>query len=129
MRRAVPLLFALSMISTPVLADPPDIHVDVPNGAKGMEVYVHERDIAPGEKVAWHLHHGTEIGYVLSGAFNLQIADGPIRHLAQGDSFEIDPDTAHRAYNDGTVTAALLLTYLRQKAGPLAIPASPAGAH
>jgi len=122
MRRAVPLLLALSMIASPALADPPDIHVDVPNGAKGMEVYVHERDIGPGEKADWHIHHGTEIGYVISGAFNLQIAGGPIRHLVQGDSFQIDRDTPHRAYNDGTGTAALLLTYLRDKSGPLAIP-------
>ena len=122
MRRAVPMLLALSMFASPVLADPPDIHVDVPNGARGMEVYVHERDIGPGEKADWHIHHGTEIGYVISGAFNLQIAGGPIRHLVQGDSFQIDRDTPHRAYNDETETAALLLTYLRDKSGPLAIP-------
>ena len=117
-----PILFALALIASPVLADPPDIHVDVPKNAKNMEVNVVEHDIAPGQKVAWHIHHGTEISYVLSGALNLQIAGGPIRHVAQGETFVIDPNTPHRAYNDGTEAARLLITYLRDKKGPLTIP-------
>ena len=117
-----PILFALALIASPALADPPDIHVDVPKNARNMEVNVVEHDIAPGQKVGWHIHHGTEISYVLSGAVNLQIAGGPIRHVAQGETFVIDPNTPHRAYNDGTETARLLITYLRDKKGPLSIP-------
>ena len=124
-----PILFALALIASPVLADPPDIHVDVPKNAKNMEVNVVEHDIAPGQKVAWHIHHGTEISYVLSGALNLQIEGGPIRHVAQGETFVIDPNTPHRAYNDGTETARLLITYLRQKKGPLTIPVPAPGVH
>lgn len=116
------ILLALALIASPVLADPPDIHVDVPKNAKNMEVNVVEHDIAPGQKVGWHIHHGTEISYVLSGALNLQIEGGPIRHVAQGETFVIDPNTPHRAYNDGTETARLLITYLRDKKGPLTIP-------
>jgi len=120
-----PLLLLLSvLVAAPATADPPDIHVDVPV-RKGLEVNVVEHDIAPGQKVAWHIHHGTEISYVLSGALNVQIAGGPIRHVVKGDTFEIDRDTPHRATNDGTETAALLITYLRDKAGPLAIPVPP----
>jgi quercetin dioxygenase-like cupin family protein len=129
MRATIPLIIAVSLVGTPALADPPDIHVDVPNNAKNMEVYVRERDIAAGEKVDWHIHHGTEIAYVLSGALNLQIAGGPIRHLVQGEWFEVDRDTPHRATNDGSEPAKLLITYLRDKAGPLAIPVSPPGVH
>ena len=88
-----------------------------------------EHDIAPGQKVAWHIHHGTEISYVLSGALNLQIEGGPIRHVAQGETFVIDPNTPHRAYNDGTESARLLITYLRDKSGPLTIPVSPPAVH
>jgi quercetin dioxygenase-like cupin family protein len=88
-------------------------------------VNVVEHDIAPGQTVGWHIHHGTEISYVLSGALNVQIAGGPIRHVVKGDTFEVDRDTPHRATNDGTETAALLITYLRDKAGPLAIPVPP----
>jgi quercetin dioxygenase-like cupin family protein len=117
-----PILIALALIASPALAGPPDIHVDVPKNAKNMEVNVVEHDIAPGQKVAWHIHHGTEISYVLSGALNLQIEGGPIRHVVQGETFVIDPNTPHRAYNEGTETARLLITYLRDKTGPLAIP-------
>ena len=120
-----PILIALALIAGPALADPPDIHVDVPNNARNMEVNVVEHDIGPGQKVGWHVHHGTEISYVLSGALSLQIEGGPIRHLVQGETFVIDPNTRHRAYNDGTETARLLITYLRDKAGPLAIPVPP----
>lgn len=125
MRSTTALLLAVSIIGTPAFADPPDIHVDVPKNARNMEVNVVEHDIAAGQKVGWHIHHGTEISYVISGALNLQIAGGPIRHLVQGDTFVIDPDTPHRASNDGTETAKLLITYLRDKAGPLAIPVPP----
>lgn len=120
-----PILIALALIASPALADPPDIHVDVPKNAKNMEVNVVEHDIAPGQTVAWHIHHGTEISYVLSGALNLQVEGGPIRHVAQGETFVIDPNTPHRAYNDGIETARLLITYLRDKKGPLAIPVPP----
>ena len=117
-----PILLALALVASPALADPPDIHVEVPKNAKNMEVNVVEHDIAAGQKVAWHIHHGTEISYVLSGAVNLQIEGGPIRHVTQGETFVVEPNTPHRAYNDGTETARLLITYLRDKTGPLAIP-------
>jgi len=123
------ILIALVLIASPALADPPDIHVDVPKNAKNMEVNVVEHDVAPGQKVGWHIHHGTEISYVLSGALNLQIAGGPIRHVAQGETFVIDPNTPHRAYNDGTETTRLLITYLRDKSGPLAILVPAPGVH
>lgn len=121
MRARTCLVFAAAMIAVPAIAEPPDIHLDVP-ARRGQEVNVVEHDIAPGQAVGWQIHHGTEIAYVLSGALNLQIAGGPIRHLVKGDTFEIDRDTPHRATNDGTETVALLITYLRDKAGPLSIP-------
>jgi quercetin dioxygenase-like cupin family protein len=124
-----PILIALALVASAASADPPDIHVDVPNNAKNMEVNVVEHDIAPGQKVGWHIHHGTEISYVLSGALNLQIEGGPIRHVAQGETFVVDPNTPHRASNDGTETARLLITYLRDKKGALAIPVSPPAVH
>lgn len=127
MRSSLLLLFA-AFIAAPTAADPPDIHVDVPV-RKGQEVNVVEHDIAPGQTVSWHIHHGTEIAYVLSGAVNVQIAGGPIRHVVKGDTFEVERDTPHRATNEGTETAALLITYLRDKAGPLAIQVPPPAVH
>jgi quercetin dioxygenase-like cupin family protein len=113
-------LAATALFAAPALADPPDIHLDVP-ARKGLELDVVEHDIAPGRTVGWHIHHGTEIAYVLSGALNVQIAGGPIRHVVKGETFEVDRDTPHRAMNEGTETAALLITYLRDKSGPLSI--------
>jgi quercetin dioxygenase-like cupin family protein len=121
MRPILPMLCAALITASPALADPPDIHIDVPPNAKGMEVNVVEHDFAPGAKSGWIIHHGTEIAYVLSGELNVQIAGGPIRHVVKGDTIEIERDKPHRAMNDGTVTAALLITYLRDKAGPLTI--------
>lgn len=122
MRSTIAFLVGTLLFAAPAAADPPDVHVDVPANARNMEVNVVEHDIAPGQKVGWHIHHGTEISYVLSGSLNLQIEGSPIRHLVAGDTFEVDRDTPHRASNDGTETARLLITYLRDKAGPLSIP-------
>lgn len=130
MRPILSLFAAFSMVAAPVAAaDLPDVHVDVPHNAKNMEVNVVEHDIAAGQTVNWHIHHGTEIAYVLSGAINLQIAGGPIRHIAQGEWVQIDPNTPHRAMNEGTETARLLITYLRDKAGPLTIPVAAPTVH
>ena len=121
MRTTIPLLLAL--IATPALANPPDIHIDVPDNAKGLEVNVVEHDFAPGQTTGWHIHHGYEIAYVLSGAFNMQIAGGPIRHVVQGETFEVDRDVPHIGTNASTTEpAAVLLTYLKDKAGPWKIP-------
>jgi len=121
MRPTLPLLLAASIVAGPAIAASPDIHLDVPPNAKNMEVNVVEHDFAPGATSGWIIHHGTEIAYVLSGALNVQIAGGPIRHVVKGDTIEIERDVPHRAVNDGTETAALLITYLRDKAGPLSI--------
>jgi quercetin dioxygenase-like cupin family protein len=115
------LAFFASLIASSALADPPDVQVDVPANAKGMVVEVVERDVAPGETTGWHLHHGTEIGYVVSGAVNVQMAGSPIRHVVQGDWFQVDRDVAHRATNDGQGEAVLLITYLRDKKEPWTI--------
>jgi quercetin dioxygenase-like cupin family protein len=123
-----PLAFAVSMFVVPAAdaAPPPDIHVDVPANAKNLEVNVVEHDFAPGATSGWHIHHGYEIAYVLSGAMNVQIAGGPIRHVVKGDTFEVERDTPHRAMNASTSEpAVLLITYLKDKNGPLMIPVKP----
>lgn len=127
MRMIAPLAFAASMVlGTSALAQGPDIHVDVPASAKNLEVNVVEHDFAPGAASGWHIHHGYEIAYVLSGEMNVQIAGGPIRHVVKGDTFQIERDTPHRAMNASTtVPAALLITYLRDKSAPVMIPVQP----
>lgn len=117
---------ALTCLSTvPLCAQEPDIHIDVPSHRAGLEVNVVEHDFQPGQGSGWHIHHGTEIAYVLSGEMNVQIAGGPIRHVRPGDTFEVERDVPHRATNDGSTTARLLITYLRDKKGPLKIDVPP----
>lgn len=129
MRTTVPLMIAVLLPCAAALAEPPDIHVDVPDNAKGLEVNVVEHDFAPGQTSGWHIHHGYEIAYVLSGALNVQIAGGPIRHVVKGETFEVERDVPHRATNDGSEQAALLITYLKDKKGPWKIPVSPPAVH
>jgi len=123
MRLIAPLAVAAFAWAAAAAAEPPDIHVDVPAKARNLEVNVVEHDFAPGQSSGWHIHHGVEIAYVLSGAMNVQIAGGPIRHVVKGDTFEIERDTPHNGTNASTTEpAALLITYLKDKKGPAAIP-------
>lgn len=125
MRTTLLMIAAAGFIATPAAADPPDIHLDVPSNAKGLEVNVVEHDIAPGQGSGWIIHHGYEIAYMLSGALNVQIAGGPIRHVVQGDTFEVERDVPHRATNDGSVPVRMLITYLKDKNAPVSIPVQP----
>lgn len=128
MRKVGPLALAASMlVAYPAHSAPtPDIHVDVPPNARGLEVNVVEHDYAPGAATGWIIHHGYEIAYVLSGEMNVQIEGGPIRHVVKGDTFEIERDKPHRATNASTTApAALLITYLRDKNGPVTISVTP----
>jgi quercetin dioxygenase-like cupin family protein len=128
MRKLVPLVLAGFVMAAngAHAAPPPDIHLDVPPNAKGLEVNVVEHDYAPGATSGWIIHHGDEIAYVLSGAMNVQIAGGPIRHVVKGDTFQVERDTPHRAVNASTSEpAALLITYLRDKSRPVTIPVQP----
>jgi quercetin dioxygenase-like cupin family protein len=121
------LALASSMAAS---ADPPDIHVDVPGNAKGLEVNVVEQDFAPSQGTGWHKHAGYEIAYVLSGAVNVTIGASPIRHVAQGDTFEVERATPHEVTNASTTApAALLITFLKDRKAPLMIPAQPPAIH
>jgi quercetin dioxygenase-like cupin family protein len=124
MRAAIPILLAGLLVAAPAAADPPDIHVDVPDNAKGLEVNVVEHDLGPGQASGWHKHPGYEIAYVLSGAVNVQIGSSPIRHVGQGETFEIERGVVHNVTNaSSTDTAALLITYLKDKKAKWKIPA------
>jgi quercetin dioxygenase-like cupin family protein len=127
MRMIAPLAVAALLVgANSAGAEPPDIHVDVPPKAKGLEVNVVEHDFAPGATSGWNIHHGLEIAYVLSGEMNVQIAGGPIRHVVKGDTFEVERDTPHRAMNASTTApAALLITYLKDKNSPVMIAVQP----
>lgn len=111
-----------ALLATPALASGPDIHVDVPPDRPGLEVNVVEHDFPSGASSGWHIHHGVEIAYILEGDFDLIVGTGPIQHFHKGDSVRIDRDVPHRATNVGIGPGALLITYLKDKAGPWKIP-------
>lgn len=107
-------------------ANPPDIHVDIPDNSRGLEVNVVEHDLGPGQSSGWHKHAGYEVAYVLSGAVNVTMGASPIRHVAQGDTFEVERGEPHNVTNaSATAPAALLITYLKDKNSPVMIPAQP----
>ena len=127
MRTIGPLSLPLALVSVAAAAAGPDIHVDVPPNSRGLEVNVVEQDLAPGQSTGWQIHHGYEVAYVLSGAVNLQMGGSPIRHILKGDTFEVERDVPLQVANGGSEPAALLITYLRDKNGPVSIPvAAPA---
>jgi quercetin dioxygenase-like cupin family protein len=125
MRATISLLFLLPLVSGAATAEPTDLHVDVPVNSRNLEVNVVEQDLAPGETTGWQIHHGYEIAYILTGSVDLQMAGSPIRHVSKGETFEIERDVAHKVANDGTQPAALLITYLRDKTGPVSISVPP----
>lgn len=125
MRSLGSFMLVAALVSARATAEGPDIHVDVPPNSKGIEVNVVEQDLAPGQSTGWQIHHGYEIAYILSGAVNLQMGGSPIRHIQKGDTFEVERDVPHQVTNGGGDTAALLITYLRDKRGPVSIPVAP----
>ncbi len=123
--RAIALFAAAAVIAAPAFADPPDIHIDVPHRS-GLEVNVVEHDIAPGQSSGWHKHPGYEIAYVLSGAANVTIGASPIRHVSQGETYEVERGTPHNVTNASTTAPlALLITCLKDKNAPWKSPAQP----
>jgi quercetin dioxygenase-like cupin family protein len=130
MRLSFPMVVAASIFVSPAVAEPPDVHVDVPNNAKGLEVNFVEHDLGPGQSSGWHKHPGYEIAYVLSGAVNVAIGGSPIRHVSQGETFEVERGTPHDVTNaSATSKVALLVTYLKDKNAEWKIPAQAPTVH
>jgi putative monooxygenase len=71
--------------------------------------------LAPGERIAEHLHpYSEEFLYVVSGAIAAEL-DGERHPLIQGDGMLIPPGIRHRLVNDGSDAASLVFHL-----GPLA---------
>jgi quercetin dioxygenase-like cupin family protein len=87
----------------------------------GWETIQARVDIAPGAAAPRHSHPGEEIIYVLEGAMEYQVADGPWRTFAVGEVLLIPAGVIHAARNTGTVNAAELATYVVEKGKPLIV--------
>ena len=82
-----------------------------------------EATIEAGVAVGRHTHPGIESAYVLEGGFELPIQGQPTRTIKAGDGFQIPPDTPHAGGKAGDAKSRILITYVVEKAKPLASPA------
>ena len=80
-------------------------------------------EFAPGVAAGRHTHPGEELGYVLEGTLQLEVAGQPPRTLNAGDSFFIPTGVVHDGKNIGSGPAKVLATYIVKKGEPVASPA------
>ncbi len=78
---------------------------------------------APGAAAGKHTHPGEELGYVLEGTLQLEVAGQPPRTLNAGEAFFIPAGVVHDGKNIGAGPAKVLATYVVEKGKPVASPA------
>ena len=79
---------------------------------------------APGATAGKHTHPGEELGYVLEGTLQLEVAGQPPRTLKAGEAFFIPAGVVHDGRNTGAGPAKVLATYVVEKGKPVASPAN-----
>ena len=80
-------------------------------------------EFVPGGAAGKHTHPGEELGYVLEGTLQLEIAGQPPRTLNAGEVFFIPAGVVHDGRNIGAGPAKVLATYVVEKGKPVASPA------
>jgi quercetin dioxygenase-like cupin family protein len=81
-------------------------------------------EFAPGAAAGKHTHPGEELGYVLEGTLQLEIAGEPPRTLNAGEAFFIPAGVVHDGRNTGSGALKVLATYVVEKGKPVASPAN-----
>ena len=114
------LLMALTATAAAPAATGPVTHaqIEVPRTNGPQQVVVQSREFAPEASSGWHVHAGTEIAYVISGAMELATAERVIV-LKPGDSFTMPRGVAHNGRNAGAVPAQIVITLVVDKRAPL----------
>jgi quercetin dioxygenase-like cupin family protein len=82
-----------------------------------------EATIDAGTPVGRHTHPGIESSFVIEGGFELPIQGQATRMLKAGDGFQIPAETPHAGGKPGDAKSRILITYIVEKAKPLASPA------
>src|SRR5436305_12352949 len=77
-------------------------------------------EFVPGGAAGKHTHPGEELGYILEGTLQLEIAGQPPRTLKAGEVFFIPAGTVHDGKNIGSGPAKVLATYVVEKGKPVA---------
>ena len=80
-------------------------------------------EFVPGGVAGKHTHPGEELGYVMEGTLQLEVAGQPPRTLKAGESFFIPAGVVHDGKNVGSGPAKVLATYIVEKGKPVASPA------
>jgi quercetin dioxygenase-like cupin family protein len=80
-------------------------------------------EFTPGASAGKHTHPGEELGYVLEGTLELQVAGEPPRTLKAGEAFFVPAGVVHDGKNVGSGPAKVLATYVVEKGKPVASPA------
>jgi quercetin dioxygenase-like cupin family protein len=71
-----------------------------------LTVRVIERD--PGNGSAAHRHPGSHtVGYILEGAYEVKIGDGPVRRLTAGQVFYEPPNALHAVSRNASATESV----------------------
>ncbi len=78
------------------------------NDVLGRAVMIREFERAPGTGGTPHRHPGSHIfGYVLDGTYEVQVDDGPVRRLGEGETFYEPPGALHAVSRNGSATEAV----------------------
>ena len=80
-------------------------------------------EFVPGGAAGKHTHPGEELGYVLEGTLQLEVAGQPPRTLNAGEVFFIPAGVVHDGRNIGAGPAKVLAIYVVEKGKPVASPA------
>jgi quercetin dioxygenase-like cupin family protein len=89
----------------------------------GREVVQQLVEFQPGVVVEKHTHPGEEVGAILEGTIQLEVAGKPPVTLKAGQGFVVPPNTPHGAKNVNSGVSRLLATYIVEKGKPLRSPA------
>ncbi len=107
----------------------PMMHIDatvagMPQGAE-QQVRVMTAHFAPGDSTPFHSHRFPVTVYVVSGAFTLELADGPPITVAAGEAYVEPPDVPMTGLNRSTDTPLdVVIFYVSEPGTPFLDPLS-----
>jgi quercetin dioxygenase-like cupin family protein len=91
----------------------------------GRVVTIRRTERAPGNGSTPHRHPGSHtFGYILEGAYEVKIDDGPVRKLGPGETFYEPPNALHAVSRNASSTAPVkyLVIQVSDPAKPATVP-------
>ena len=87
---------------------------------EGYETVESIFEIEPNTTVPWHIHPGTETGYVLEGGAEMRMKGEDVQMAKPGANWVIAAETPHTA-KIGSQPTKVLFTHVVQKGKPFAV--------